>query len=154
MNLGRRNRVPEFALLSHHQDPRPFGASFILQIAILMFLAVMPRFVEVQVQQAPHKQYVFTPLTGYKVAPVRMDAVSAPKIKLETPKVVMVAKLTTPPEFRREQKIEEVKPVEVKSAHFDLAPAAVPIPKQPKIVRTGLLEGSSAQPSLKMPAQK
>src|SRR3954467_303070 len=152
MNPGRRTAVPEFALLSHRQDPRPFGASFIFQIALLLFIAVLPRAYEVEVQR-PHKQYVFTPLTAYKVAPVRMQAVRAPKI--EMPKVEVVAKLTTPPEFRRQpQKIEEVKPVEVKSAKFDLAPAAVPIPKQPKIIRTGLLEGSSAPVTLKMPAQK
>jgi TonB family protein len=152
MNPGSRAKVPEFALLSQRQDPRPFGASFILQIALLLFIAVLPRAYEVEVQR-PHKQYVFTPLTAYKVAPVRMDAVRAPKIAI--PKLEVVAKLTTPPEFRRQpQKIEEVKPIEVKSAKFDLAPAAVAVPKQPKIVRTGLIEGSSAPATLKMPAQK
>jgi TonB family protein len=152
MKPGRSAAVPEFALLSHRQDPRPFGASMIFQIALLLFIAVLPRAYEVEVQR-PHKQYVFTPLTAYKVAPIRMQAVRAPKIAM--PKVEVVAKLTTPPEFRRQpQKIEEVKPVEVKSAKFDLAPAAVPIPKQPKIVRTGLIEGSSAPATLKMPAQK
>jgi len=152
MNPGRLATVPEFALLSHRQDPRPFGASFILQIALLLFIAVLPRAYEVEVQR-PHKQYVFTPLTAYKVAPVRMQAVRAPKI--EAPKIEVVAKLTTPPEFHRPvQKIEEVKPAEVKSAKFDLVPAAVPVPKQPKIIKTGLLEGSSAPAALKMPAQK
>ena len=152
MKPGSSAAVPEFALLSHRQDPRPFGASFILQISLLLFIAVLPRAYQVEVQR-PHKQYVFTPLTAYKVAPVRMQAIRAPKIAM--PKVEVVAKLTTPPEFRRQpQKIEEVKPIEVKSAKFDLAPAAVPIPKQPKIVRTGLIEGSSAPATLKMPVQK
>lgn len=152
MKPGSSAAVPEFALLSHRQDPRPFGASFILQISLLLFIAVLPRAYQVEVQR-PHKQYVFTPLTAYKVAPVRLQAIRAPKIAM--PKVEVVAKLTTPPEFRRQpQKIEEVKPIEVKSAKFDLAPAAVPIPKQPKIVRTGLIEGSSAPATLKMPVQK
>ena len=152
MKPGSSAAVPEFALLSHRQDPRPFGASFILQISLLLFIAVLPRAYQIEVQR-PHKQYVFTPLTAYKVAPVRMQAIRAPKIAM--PKVEVVAKLTTPPEFRRQpQKIEEVKPIEVKSAKFDLAPAAVPIPKQPKIVRTGLIEGSSAPATLKMPVQK
>jgi TonB family protein len=153
MKLGGRAKVPEFALLSHSQDPRPFGASFIFQIALLLFIAVLPRAYEVETR-APHKQYVFTPLTAYKTAPVHMQqVVHAPKIA--TPKIEVVAKLTTPPEFHRPvQKIEEVKPVEVKSAKFDLAPAKVAVPKQPKIIRTGLLEGSSAPVTLKMPAQK
>ena len=152
MKPGSSAAVPEFALLSHRQDPRPFGASFILQISLLLFIAVLPRAYQVEVQR-PHRQYVFTPLTAYKVAPVRLQAIRAPKIAM--PKVEVVAKLTTPPEFRRQpQKIEEVKPIEVKSAKFDLAPAAVPIPKQPKIVRTGLIEGSSAPATLKMPVQK
>ena len=43
MNPGRLATVPEFALLSHRQDPRPFGASFILQISLLLFIAVLPR---------------------------------------------------------------------------------------------------------------
>src|SRR3954469_18645690 len=153
MNLGGHAKVPAFALLSQRQDPRPFGASFIFQIALLLFILAMPKVYDIEVH-APHKQYTFTPLTAYKTAPVHMQqVVHAPK--LETPKVEVVAKLTTPPEFHRPiQKIEEVKPVEVKSAKFDLAPAAVPIPKQPKIIRTGLLEGSSAPATLKMPAQK
>src|SRR3954465_2256542 len=153
MKLGGRAKVPEFALLSHEQDPRPFGASVVFQVALLLFIAVLPRAYEVQTY-TPHKQYVFTPLTAYKTVPVHMQqVVHAPKI--EMPKLEVVAKLTTPPEFHRPiQKIEEVKPVEVKSAKFDLAPAVVPIPKQPKIIRTGLLEGSSAPVTLKMPAQK
>ena len=153
MNLGGRAKVPEFALLSQRQDPRPFGASFILQIALMLFILAMPKVYDIEVH-APHKQYTFTPLTAYRVAPRHMEqVVHAPKI--ETPRVEVVAKLTTPPEFHRPvQKIEEVKPAEVKSAKFDLAPVAVAIPKQPKIIRTGLLEGSSAPVTLKMPAQK
>jgi TonB family protein len=153
MNLGGRAKVPQFALLSHRQDPRPFGASFIFQIALLLFIAVLPRAYEVQTQ-TPHKQYTFTPLTAYKTVPVHMQqVVHVPKIA--TPKLEVVAKLTTPPEFHRPvEKIEEVKPVEVKSAKFDLAPVKVAVPKQPKIIRTGLLEGSSAPVTLKMPVQK
>ena len=155
MRSGGRAKVPEFALLSHRQDPRPFGASFIFQIALLLFIAVLPRAYDVETY-TPHKQYTFTPLTAYKVVPQHMQqVVHAPKIKIDAPKVEVVAKLTTPPEFKRpEPKIEEVKPVEVKSAKFDLAPAKVAVPKQPKIIRTGLLEGSSAPVTLKMPAQK
>src|SRR3954465_13387349 len=153
MKLGGRAKVPEFALLSHYQDPRPFGASFVFQIALLLFIAVLPRAYEVQTQ-TPHKQYTFTPLTAYKTVPAHMQQV-VHVAKIATPKLEVVAKLTTPPEFHRPvEKIEEVKPVEVKSAKFDLAPAVVPIPKQPKIIRTGLLEGSSAPVTLKMPAQK
>src|SRR5437899_3710262 len=151
MNLGGRAKVPEFALLSQRQDPRPFGASFIFQIALLLFILALPRVYEIEVH-TPRKQYTFTPLTAYKVAPVHVQqVVHAPKIT--APKMEVVAKLTTPPEFKR-PKIEELKPVEVKSAKFDLAPVAVAIPKQPKIIRTGLLEGSSAPVTLQMPAQK
>ena len=155
MKLGNRAKVPEFALLSQRQDPRPFGASFIFQIALILFILAFPKVYEIEVH-APHKQYTFTPLTAYKVVPRHMEqVVHAPKIKMDAPKIEVVAKLTTPPEFKRpEPKIEEVKPVEVKSAKFDLAPARVAIPKQPKIIRTGLIEGSSAPPTLKMPAQK
>jgi TonB family protein len=153
MNLGGRAKVPEFALLSQRQDPRPFGASFILQIALLLLILAMPKVYDIEVH-APHKQYTFTPLTAYKTVPVHMQqVVHAPKIA--APKVELVAKLTAPPEFRRPiEKIEEVKPAEVKSAKFDLAPAKVTVPKQPKIIRTGLLEGSSAPVTLKMPVQK
>jgi TonB family protein len=153
MSLGGRARVPEFALLSQRQDPRPFGASFIFQIALLLFILALPKVYDIEVQ-TPRKQYTFTPLTAYKVAPRHMEqVVHAPKIA--APKVEVVAKLTTPPEFKRpEPKVEEVKPIEVKSAKFDLAPAKVAVPKQPKIIRTGLIEGSSAPPTLKMPAQK
>src|SRR5438874_10044140 len=153
MKLGNRAKVPEFALLSQRQDPRPFGASFILQIALLLFVLALPKVYEIEVQ-VPHKQYTFTPLTAYKVVPRHMEqVVHLPKIA--APKIEVVAKLTTPPEFKRpEPKIEEVKPIEVKSAKFDLAPARVAVPKQPKIIRTGLIEGSSAPATLKMPAQK
>jgi TonB family protein len=153
MSLGGRARVPEFALLSQRQDPRPFGASFIFQIALLLFILALPKVYDIEVQTS-RKQYTFTPLTAYKVAPRHMEqVVHAPKIA--APRVELVAKLTTPPEFKRhEPKVEEVKPVEVKSAKFDLAPAKVAVPKQPKIIRTGLIEGSSAPPTLKMAPQK
>src|SRR3954464_12229680 len=126
MKLGGRAKVPEFALLSHQQDPRPFGASIVFQIALLLFIAVLPRAYEVQTY-TPHKQYVFTPLTAYKTVPVHMQqVVHAPKIA--QPKVEVVATLAAPPEFRRPiEKIEEVKPVEVKSAKFDLAPVKIMI---------------------------
>ena len=51
MNSGSRTKVPQFALLSHRQDPRPFGASFILQIAVMLFIVALPHFVQEQVQQ-------------------------------------------------------------------------------------------------------
>jgi len=153
MKLGGRAKVPEFALLSQRQDPRPIGASFIFQIALLLFILALPKVYDIEVH-TPRKQYTFTPLTAYKVAPRHMEqVVHAPKIKIEAPRVEVVAKLTTPPEFKR-PKIEEVKPAEVKSAKFDLAPVKIAVPKQPKIIRTGLLEGSSAPVTLKMPAQK
>src|SRR5712691_3116127 len=99
MNLGGRAKVPEFALLSHRQDPRPFGASFIFQIALILFVLAFPKVYEIEVH-TPHKQYTFTPLTAYKVAPVHMQqVVHAPKINM--PKAEVVAKLTTPPEFKR-----------------------------------------------------
>src|SRR3954468_6176376 len=153
MKLGGRAKVPEFALLSQRQDPRPFGASFVFQVALLLFIAVLPRAYEIQTY-TPHKQYVFTPLTAYKSVPVHMQqVVHAPKIA--PPRVEVVARLTAPPEFRRPvEKMEEVKPAEVKSAKFDLAPVKVAIPKQPQIVRTGLLEGSSAPVTVKAPVQK
>ena len=153
MKLGGRAKVPEFALLSHYQDPRPFGASFVFQIALLLFIAVLPRAYEVQTY-TPHKDYVFTPLTAYKTVPVHMQqVVHAPKIA--PPKIEVVAKLTAPPGIHRPvERIEEVKPVEVKSAKFDLAPVKVAIPKKPQIVRTGLLEGSSAPVTVKAPVQK
>ena len=85
MNLGGRVKVPEFALLSQRQDPRPIGASFIFQIALLLFILALPKVYDIEVH-TPRKQYTFTPLTAYKVAPRHMEqVVHAPKIKLESP---------------------------------------------------------------------
>ena len=142
----------KLTLLEYRRDQGPLGLSFILHVGAVTFAVLLP-LLNPEVLDIPRRQYSVMTL----MAPRREPPVVPTRVDLPRPKPVPVkfetAVLTIPP---------RPAPQQVRAPKVDLdqpkAPSLLPsrnsLPRLIPAVKTGVLTGSSAPPTVKAPVYK
>lgn len=143
----------KLTLLEHRRDQGPLGLSFILHVGAVTFAVLLP-LLNPEVLDVPRPHYSVMTL----IAPRPQPPVAPTRVDLPRPKPVPVkfetAVLTIPPRPAPQQ-------VRAPKVDFDRpkAPSFLPSPRNsmPRLipaVKTGVLTGSSAPPTVKAPVHK